>query len=71
MVMKIKTQKTFKKCVIKAKNKFKDYKSDFIRYHSSDIDYEDFVDLLKKYTAKPYSFSVVGTTLASDNERIF
>ena len=35
--------------------------------HSSDIDFQDFMNLYKKCTAKPYSFLVVGTTLASDN----
>ena len=35
--------------------------------HSSDIDFRDFMNLYKKYTAKPYSFSVIDATLASDN----
>ena len=35
--------------------------------HSSDIDYRGFMNLYKKYTAKPYSFLVIDTTLASDN----
>ena len=34
--------------------------------HSSDIDFEEFVNLYKKYTAKLYSFSLIDTTLASD-----
>ena len=33
----------------------------------SDTDYEDFINLYKKCTAKPYSFLVIDTTLASDN----
>ena len=33
--------------------------------HSSDIDFQDFINLCKKCTAKPYSFLV--TSLASDN----
>ena len=35
--------------------------------HSSDIDFEDFMDLYKKCTAKPYPFLVIDVTLASDN----
>ena len=35
--------------------------------HSSDIDFQDFMNLYKKYTAKPYSFLVIDNTLASDN----
>ena len=35
--------------------------------HSSDIDFHDFMNLYKKCTAKPYSFLVIDTTLASDN----
>ena len=35
--------------------------------HSSDKDFKDFRKLYKKCTAKPYSFLVVDTTLASDN----
>ena len=35
--------------------------------HSSDIDYRGFLNLYKKYTAKPYSFLVIDTTLVSDN----
>ena len=34
---------------------------------SSDIDFEDFMNLSKKETAKPYYFSVNDTTLALDN----
>ena len=32
--------------------------------HSSDIDFQDFMNLYKKSTAKPYSFFVIDTTLA-------
>ena len=32
--------------------------------HSSDIDFKDFIDLYKKYTAKPCSFLVIDATLA-------
>ena len=32
--------------------------------HSSDIDFQDFMNLFKKCTAKPYSFLVIDTTLA-------
>ena len=35
--------------------------------HSSDIDFKDFIKLLKKYTKEPFSFSVNVTTLPSDN----
>ena len=35
--------------------------------HSSDIDFQDFMNLYKKCTAKPYSFLVIDTTLVSDN----
>ena len=35
--------------------------------HSSDIDFQDFMNLYKKYTAKPNSFLVIDTSLASDN----
>ena len=35
--------------------------------HSSHIDFKDFMDLYKKFSAKLYSFLVIDTTLASDN----
>ena len=35
--------------------------------HSSDIDFEDFMKIYKKHTAKPYSFLVNDTTLLSDD----
>ena len=35
--------------------------------HSSDLKSKDFINIYKKYTAKPYSFLVNDTTLASDN----
>ena len=35
--------------------------------HSSNIDFQDFMNLYKKYTAKPYSFLLIDATLASDN----
>ena len=35
--------------------------------HSSDIDFRDFMNLYKKYIAKPYSFLVIDATLESDN----
>ena len=34
--------------------------------HSSDIDFEDFMNLYKKYTAKSYSYLVIDVSLASD-----
>ena len=35
--------------------------------HSSDIDFKDFMNLYKQCTAKPYSFLVIDSTLASNN----
>ena len=35
--------------------------------HSSDLKSKDFINIYEKYTAKPYSFLVNDTTLASDN----
>ena len=35
--------------------------------HSSDTDLKDFMNIYKKYTAKPYSFLVNDTTLPPDN----
>ena len=35
--------------------------------HSLDIEFRDFINLYKKYIAKPYYFLVTDTTLASDN----
>ena len=35
--------------------------------HSSDIDFQDSMNLYKKCTAKPYAFLVVDTVVASDN----
>ena len=35
--------------------------------HSSDIDFQDFMNLYKKCTSKPYSFFVIDTTLAPGN----
>ena len=35
--------------------------------HSSDIDFNDFLKIFKKCTAKPYSFLVNDTTLPSDD----
>ena len=39
--------------------------------HSSDIDFQDFMNLYKKCTSKPNSFLVIDTTLASDNSSCF
>ena len=39
--------------------------------HSSDIYLQDFMNLYKKCTAKPYSFLVIDTALASDNPSHF
>ena len=35
--------------------------------HSSDIDFKDFMNIYKKFTAKPYPFLVIDDTLASDH----
>ena len=35
--------------------------------HSSDIDFKDFMNVYKEYAAKPYSFLVIDSTLASDD----
>ena len=39
--------------------------------HSSDIDFQDFMNLYKKCTAEPHSFLIIDTTLASDNSLHF
>ena len=39
--------------------------------HSSHIDFQDFMNLYKKCTVKPYSFLVIDTTLTSDNPLYF
>ena len=51
--------------VMKIPNKRELPKSEF--NYSSDIGFQDFMNLSKKWTAKPYYFLVVDTTLASDN----
>ena len=37
-----------------------------VHNHSSDIDFNDFMNFCKKCTAKPHSFLVIDETLASD-----
>ena len=39
--------------------------------HSSDINFQDFMNLYKQCTEKLYSFLVIDTTLASDNSSRF
>ena len=39
--------------------------------HSSDIDFQEFMNLYKKCTAKPFSFSVIDITFASGNSSRF
>ena len=39
--------------------------------HSSDIDFQDFMNLYKKCTTKPYSFLVIDATLGADNSSRF
>ena len=38
---------------------------------SSNIEFQDFMNLYKKFSAKPYTFLVIDTTLASDNPSRF
>ena len=39
--------------------------------HSSDIDFQDIMNLCKKCTSKPHSFLLIDITLASDNSSFF
>ena len=39
--------------------------------HSSDIDFQNFMNLYKKCTEKLYSFYIIDTTLTSDNSLRF
>ena len=39
--------------------------------HSSGIDFQDFINLYKKSSEKPYSFLFIDTTLKSDNRSRF
>ena len=39
--------------------------------HSSDINFQEFMNLYKKSTTEPYSFLVINTTLLSDNSSCF
>ena len=55
--------------VIKIPNK-KEFKQIAFN-HSSDIDFQDFMNLYKKWTAERYSFLVIDTTLSSDNSSRF
>ena len=38
---------------------------------SSDIDFQDFMNIYEKFTSKPYSFFIIDTSLASDNSLRF
>ena len=51
--------------IMKIPNKLELQKIEFI--NSPDIDFTEFMNLYKKYTAKQYSFSFIDATLASDN----
>ena len=51
--------------VIKIPNKIEFQQISF--NNSLDIDFQDFMNLYKKCTAKPYPFLVIDTTLESDN----
>ena len=39
--------------------------------HSKDIDFKEFMNVYKNYTAKPYYFLVIDATLVSDNRSRF
>ena len=39
--------------------------------NSSNVDFRDFMNLYKKYTAKLYSFLVIDATIVSDNPSCF
>ena len=39
--------------------------------YSSDVDFQDFMNLYKRCTAKPYSFLLIDTTVESDNSSRF
>ena len=39
--------------------------------HSSDIRFQDFMSLYQKFTAEPYSFLVIYSTLSSHNPSSF
>ena len=39
--------------------------------HSSDIDFQDFMNVIKKCTTKSYSFLVIDSTLASEISSCF
>ena len=39
--------------------------------HSSDIDFQVFMNIYKKWIVKPYSFLVINATFASDNPSCF
>ena len=39
--------------------------------HPSDIDFKDFANFYKRCIAKPYSFSVIDDTFASNNPSLF
>ena len=39
--------------------------------HSSNIEFQDFMNLYKKSSTKPYSFLVIDTTLALDDPLLF
>ena len=52
-------------CITKIPNKQERHQIAFNEV--SDINFEDFINLDNKCTAKPYSFLVIDSTLASDN----
>ena len=52
-------------CVMKSPNKREFQQIAF--NHSSDTDFDDFMNLYKKGTEKSYSFLIIYTTIASDD----
>ena len=55
--------------IIKIRNKQELHR--ITSHYSSNIDFKDFIDPYKNSTAKPYSFSVIDETLASNNPSRF
>ena len=56
-------------CIINIPNKQELQQTGF--NHSKDIDFKEFMNVYKNYTAKPYYFLVIDATLVSDNRSRF
>ena len=60
------------KCMFKAiKWFYRFFLNTFPYNHSSHLDFNDFMNLYKKFTAKPYSFLVIDAAIVSDNPSHF